>query len=554
MTLTTSPATATATTFVGRSLELINQARAANGAAALAVSPALAAIAQDAPFTGCGGLVVTGRSADMGARNYFSHAIKDCGNESVFDMLVAGGIVHSGAGENLAFMSGTDDEVLAAENIHNQLMADLDHRANLLNPNFTHVGIGLFRSFAQPWTGSPGNQPLTRVFLTSQVFARNPSSPPPTVAGDAYHVLTPARLLDTRAGGAKLGAGATLNVPVAGAGGVPATGVTAVVLNVTVTGPSAASFLTVFPSGEALPPTSNVTFTAGSTVANLVACRLGAGGQVTLFNLAGATHVIVDVAGWFGPGAGSRFHPVAPSRILDTRAALNAPGPIGPDAILNVPVLNRGGLPATGVAAVVLTLTAVAPTAATFLTAFASGANRPPTSNLNVAAGGVVANLVVAPVGAGGAIAIANGAGTTHVVADVAGWFDQGDGAGGLRYHPLSPARILDTRSGLGAPAGAVGPGGAVALQVAGAGGVPASGAVAALVNLTVTEPTAPSFLTAFPTGTPRPATSNVNVAGGQTVPGLVAAALGDAGRLSLVNAAGSCHLIADVAGWFGLD
>ncbi|MEZ5142561.1 MAG: hypothetical protein R2726_08615 [Acidimicrobiales bacterium] len=88
------------------------------------------------------------------------------------------------------------------------------------------------------------------------------------------------------------------NLPVVGRGGVPASGVAAVVLNVTVTGPTAPSHLTVFPAGESPPSASNLNFSAGQTVPNLVIAKVGAGGQVSLRNNSGSVQVIADVAGW----------------------------------------------------------------------------------------------------------------------------------------------------------------------------------------------------------------------------------------------------------------
>src|SRR5262249_59435927 len=67
-------------------------------------------------------------------------------------------------------------------------------------------------------------------------------------------------------------------------------------------------------------------------------------------------------------------------------------------------------------------------------------------------------------------------------------------------YFPLVPARVLDTRSGNGAPVAPLGAGASLDLQVTGRGGVPA-GATAVVLNVTVTNPTAQSFLTAWPTG-----------------------------------------------------
>jgi hypothetical protein len=85
---------------------------------------------------------------------------------------------------------------------------------------------------------------------------------------------------------------------VLGRGGVPSSGVGAVVLNVTVTAPSAWSHMTVFPHGAARPLASNLNYGPGETVANLVIAKVGADGLVDLFNAVGNAHVVVDVAGW----------------------------------------------------------------------------------------------------------------------------------------------------------------------------------------------------------------------------------------------------------------
>ena len=160
-------------------------------------------------------------------------------------------------------------------------------------------------------------------------------------------------------------------------------------------------------------------------------------------------------------------------------------------------------------------------------------------------------NLVVVKLGSGGKVSLLNFAGGVHAIADVAGWYDDGTGTSGAHYHPLTPARLLDTREGNGAPAAALSAGATLDLQVAGRGGVPASGVSAVVLNVTVTEPKAVSFLTAFPTGQVRPLASNLNFSGGQTVPNLVVVKLGSGGKVSLFNFAGGVHAIADVAGWY---
>ena len=107
-------------TFKERALQLINDARAAQGLGPLQVSAALEMVADSGDFHGCGGQVVHGRCRDMGERHYFNHAIKDCGNRSFTHMLVEAGIVHSGAGENVVFTNAIDDELVAASEIHSQ--------------------------------------------------------------------------------------------------------------------------------------------------------------------------------------------------------------------------------------------------------------------------------------------------------------------------------------------------------------------------------------------------------------------------------------------------
>ena len=194
----------------------------------------------------------------------------------------------------------------------------------------------------------------------------------------------------------------------------------------TVADPTADSFLTAWPTGQALPLVSNLNYMPSQTVPNLVVVKVGAGGQVDLYNNVGATHVVADVAGWFGldGAAGSGFTALPPQRILDTRSGNGAPvARLGADAAMVLQVTGRGGVPVAGVSAVVLNVTVTEPTALSFLTVWPAGEAKPLASNLNYEANKTVANLVVVKVGAGGQINLYNLAGTAHVVADVAGWY-----------------------------------------------------------------------------------------------------------------------------------
>ena len=192
----------------------------------------------------------------------------------------------------------------------------------------------------------------------------------PTPTGE-FTALTPARILDTRNGTgrggstAPVGPASTIDVQVTGRGGVPATGVSAVVLNATVTGPTAGSYLRVWPAGQTVPAVSNLNFSPGQTVPNLVTVAVGENGDVSVFNAVGSTHVVLDVLGYYSSSTGdfgARFVPLDPVRVVDTRDGWGGVpvGPLGPDQSLRHDLTAPGLLPETGVSGVVLNVTVTA--------------------------------------------------------------------------------------------------------------------------------------------------------------------------------------------------
>lgn len=372
---------------------------------------------------------------------------------------------------------------------------------------------------------------------------------PKSIAGASqYTPVTPSRLLDTRTGIKPL-AGSTTDLQVTGIAGVPANA-TAIVLNTTGVEATGNGFVTVWPAGEARPTVSNHNLATGQTRANLVTVKIGAGGKVSFFTQSGA-HLVADVLGYYAPATGTagRFTAMAPARLIDTRTTTK----VGQFETVNVAVLGQGGVPATGVSAVLVNLAATEATARGFVTAYASGTPRPNTSNLNLEmAGSTASNLTVVPVGADGAITVFSQTGA-HIVVDVAGWYSDASGKGGQKglFVPVSPSRVLDTREGMGAPAGALPILGSLDLTLTGVGGIPAFGATSAIVNVTSTETTIPGFLTVYPTGQPRTVVSSVNVdVAAQTTPNLVGATLGTAGKVTIFSQPGG-HVVVDVAGWF---
>ncbi|MDP1805502.1 MAG: fibronectin type III domain-containing protein, partial [Acidimicrobiales bacterium] len=252
------------------------------------------------------------------------------------------------------------------------------------------------------------------------------------------------------------------------------------------------------------------------------------------------------------PSSGARFSPLPPARVLDTREGNGAPlAKVAPNSSIDLQVAGRGGVPASGVSAVVLNVTVTETTALSFLTAWPAGEARPLASNLNFVAGQTVPNLVLVKVGTGGKVSLFNYAGSTHVIADVSGWYGASGGAEGSRYHPVDPSRLLDTRTGLGGLLAQLIPLGALDLQVTGRGGVPATGVSAVAVNVTVTEPAGGGYLTTWPTGVLAPLASNLNFVPAQTVANLAVVQVGSDGKISFFNGGGGVHVIADVAGWF---
>jgi hypothetical protein len=387
-------------------------------------------------------------------------------------------------------------------------------------------------------------------------------APAVTSTSAAYTAVTPKRVLDTRDGTggvpvAPVGAGATIDLTVAGANGVPASA-TGVVLNVTAVNMTANGFLAVFPTAGSH-NTSNLNYMAGQgPVANLVESPLGTGGAVSFFNSAGSTNVIADLQGYFAPSSGNAGGEVAisPNRITDTRAGSgkpNAGSTLGAGGTITVQVTGTTGVPATGVSAAVLNLTATDQTAASFFSVFPGATPpSPQVSNLNWVPLQNIANRVIVPVSATGTVTVFNQSGSADAIVDISGYFTTSALATGKFFTPLSPVRIADTRSGFFCPA-TLGAAGTCTLQIGGDfAGVPTS-ATAVILNVTGIAPSAAGFLTVYPSNISNPGTSDVNLRPGViAVPNLVVATLSPSGQATFYNSAGTTDLAVDIFGFFG--
>jgi hypothetical protein len=302
------------------------------------------------------------------------------------------------------------------------LASNLNWKAGQTIPNLVETPVGANGSVT--FYNAAGSTDVV-ADLEGYYFAPNGSA-----GGEV--ALTPARITDTRAGsgqanaGSTLGAGQSLAIQATGAGGVPSAGVSGVILNVTVTNTTAASFLTVWPTGAPQNVVSNLNWVAGQTIPNRVFVPVGTGGKVSVFNAAGSTDVVVDVSGYFTDSTtqGQTFTPQIPLRIEDTRSDGKT---LAPNTSFSIQVGGVAGVPVTA-KAVILNVTATDTTASSFLTVYPSTATRPLASDLNWTAGVTIPNLTVATLGSNGMVSFYNAAGSTDVVVDLFGFF--GGGAG----------------------------------------------------------------------------------------------------------------------------
>jgi hypothetical protein len=371
--------------------------------------------------------------------------------------------------------------------------------------------------------------------------------------------LPPTRVLDSRIGLGNSGAapaGGTVTLPMLGRGGVPTSGVVAVLLNVTLAEAQGPGFVQVFPSGmAAVGASSNLNIEyANQTIPNLVIAPLGVGGMVSFYTQGGG-QLIADVFGYFaeaGAARDGRYVRVFPSRLLDTRSQPS--GKLTAGGTVRVQVTGRGGVPTGGIAAVALNVTATQASDAGYVQVVPSGtAAFGGYSNLNVVTAQTIPNLVVVPVGADGSVTVFSERGT-HVIVDLFGYFTNEvapESTDGL-FVALSPTRLVDTRGGAMPSGGSV-----TAVAPRGRSGIPLTGVAAVFGNVTATDSANAAYVQAVPgpASTARKGLwSNVNIERShQTIANAAIANLGTDGDF-LLYTSGGAHLLFDASGYFTGD
>lgn len=370
------------------------------------------------------------------------------------------------------------------------------------------------------------------------------ASPAPSAAPGSFVAVPAFRALDTRRSGAPVRAGHRVTVPIAGRGRVPA-GASAVAVTVHAIAPRGNGTLTAFPANTAAPHTATLSYRRAVTVAQAALVRLS-GGAITILDraAAGTVRLAVDVSGYYVGGRVSGTAPglvhvlPAPSRALDTRTT---GGAVRAQSVRTFRVGH--GVPAHGVGAVAVALTAVDPARGGALIAYAAGNDQPATPSVPFAAGHVTTGFAWVPTHSDGSISIANtSTRKVTVLVDVAGWANAGVAQVEGALQPRFPARITDNAT--------VAAHGLRTVAVAGRGGVPLAHLRAVLATVTAAGATRGGSLIVWPGGS-QPRVSSVDFAARRTSASLVEVPLSPRGTVSVRNTSnGPVRLSVDVTGF----
>ncbi len=360
-----------------------------------------------------------------------------------------------------------------------------------------------------------------------------PTEDSPTIASFLSPV-TPCRLLDTRAqGSGPVPSGSTIRITVAGRCAADSRA-SAAALTVTAVDASARGYLTVFPAGTARPSSSNLNYTPSSTTANSVLTALQ-DGAVDVY-VKSSMHLVVDVSGVFldtsEPVSAGRFVPMSQTRLVDTRST-------GDRNAGELDVALPPTVPSDAIA-VSATLTVVDVSSPGYLSVRPRGTSLSTSSVLNADALNKTraVNLIVS-VSAGGFILRRSM--PADVIVDITGWFTGPEAPAstdGL-FVPVSPQRVHDSR----VTNEALHPGGVIEVPFS------TIEANAVAINVTAVDTLKPGYVSAFPAGTLRPATSTLNARWRLPTANLAIVPLGDRGLAFYANT--GTRLVVDLAGWF---
>jgi hypothetical protein len=404
-----------------------------------------------------------------------------------------------------------------------------------------------------------------RPFVTSVLVV--PRDPPPQPAGPmatgggGYVPVAPFTALDTRRGVAPLGPGGRADVAVLGRGGIPASGVTSVVVETVSICATRNTALAAFPTGRRAWGTHALHLPRPLTRSAVAVVPVGANGLISVRNDLGVSDVIVDVLGYHTSDgtAGAGLVP-ARARLYDSRVAGAGPLRAGVARTIELPAVR--GVPATSMRAVLLDVTVVGAASSGALEIRPGAASSGIAARLHHPAGGPYDGLL--PVAVSGGRVTLRSSTPVQVLVDAVGYYpaaplepsptaspapsaSPGTSGGGRRYTGVAPVRLADTRT---SRTGDLPAGGVRAMRVTGVGGVPAD-ASAVLVNVVGIRPAGVTRLTTWPMGRPGELATALRIAPGDVRANLVVVPVGDRGGIAVGAPDAAAGVVVDLVGWY---
>lgn len=356
-----------------------------------------------------------------------------------------------------------------------------------------------------------------------------------------FQPLNPLRIADSRRGRGlhRLDSETAQRLQVTGRNGIPE-GATAVAVTMTATDTTGDGYLQIYPCGTGTDTSALNWAGHNQTVTSSTIAALDDDGGVC-FQASDTTHLVVDTVGWFGAGGSSRFTPITPTRVADTRTPARR---LTAGSTLNVPIRTPGGGADNAVAAAV-NVTAVNATGDGSLSVYPCGTYRTNATTVHYRAASVAGAATIAGL-RDGALCVHTTA-AVDVIVDVTGWF----GPGGLRYQAVAPLRIGDTRTthwddSLGRVGAALDAGEVLRVPVDETRNAPEDiGAVA--LTITAVGHRGPGLVVVYPGAPTRPATSTLNLTGPATTANSYLGGVGE-GSVVISHSTGG-HLLVDLTG-----
>lgn len=405
-------------------------------------------------------------------------------------------------------------------------------------------------------TLSIGGSPITQLSGASAGSSLNtyyvaPSSTPPT-PGTGLVVIDPSRIADLK--------GLTPSVPacfaVRGRAGVP-NNASGIIVNVTASQARGPGNAVVYPDswGTGTTPSPNastVNFETGKDVANSAFVALGSNGSACV-EIRGSSveRLILDVSGYVTPEAGVTL--TNSTRLLDTRPGVYHVGPIASSltafAFYPVKVTGSAGVP-EGATAIIANVTVTNTSGVGHLRAWARNVPMPNTSVLNYAPGNDKANGQIIGLSPQGEIELISYGANTDLIIDVTGYLTASS-----TVVPVTPTRIVETRSEYGR----IGPSaGALENQrvySAAVGSTVPSNATAVILNVTAVQPQGAGHLRVYPDSwgngaTPAPNVSTLNYIQGRDIPNSTVVKLSPSRAAQLYSVAARTDLVVDLVGY----